>query len=248
MFQFQGSYPSHVESRGGPIPQGIYEQSVTPNGVLGVVRRVGGRTFVYSKDSGGGQSRGKLSIAATPTAAHQNVVAQAAAVVGATVVNVTLGATLASLNQYADGYLCITDEDSQGVAYKIRRNPAAALSTTLEISLYDALTTALTTSSECCLVPNRWNGNVISIADQDDTPNGVPLIAITASYYYWSQTGGPASVLADETIEQGAEVTIGSSTVGAVEAKDSAEEPLVGVAIIAGVDDEYRPVYLKILE
>lgn len=248
MLNYQGAYHDYLENRTGPIPQGIYEQSEASLGQIGTVRRVGGRTFVYAKDSGTGLAQGKLNIQPTAVPNHQNVVAQAIAPVGVKEVAVTLGATLTSRNQYEDGYLFITDADGEGTGYKIRSNPAAALSTTLTLTLYDAIHEALAVTSECCLIPNPYNGVLLSIADQLDTPAGVALNAITANYYFWIQTGGPCAVLADETIAQGLEVTIGSSTVGAVEGLDGAGEPLVGIAIIAGVNEEYRPIFLKILE
>lgn len=248
MFDYQGSYGDRIERPGAPIPQGIYEESVSSLGQVGTVRRVGGRTFVYAKDSGSGLAQGKINIQPTPIAAHQNIVVQAIAAIGAKEVSVTLGATLASLNQYEDGYLFITDADGEGTGYKIRSNPAAALSTTLTLSLYDTIHEALAVTSEVCLIPNPYNGILLSIADQDDRPAGVALNAITASYYFWVQTGGPCALLADETIEQGAEATIGDTTIGAVSTKNSAEEPLVSIAIIASVDEEYRPHHLKILE
>jgi len=248
MFDNQGAYHDYVENRTGPIPQGIFEESETSLGQVGTVRRVGGRTFVYAKNGAAGLAQGKLNIQATPTANHQNIALQAAAPAGSKEVSVTLGATLASLNQYEDGYLFVTDETGEGTGYKIRSNPAADSAGTLTLTLYDAIHEALTTSSEVCLIPNPYNGVILAIADQLDRPAGVALNAITAAYYFWIQTGGPCAILADETIAQGGEVTIGSSVVGAVELLDAAGEPPVGIAIIAGVDEEYRPIHLSILE
>lgn len=247
MFDYQGAYPDTIEGA-VPIPQDVYEEDVIKRGMLGMVRRVGGRTFVYAKAGGTALGIGMLGVQPTPVANHQNVAAFVAVVVGANTVTVTLGATLASLNQYEDGYLVISDAAGEGTAYKIRRNPAADSSATLELSLYDKVHTALTTNSECCLIPNPYNGLVISVTDQADVPGGVPIIGVTAAYYFWCQTGGICPVLADENVAQGLALTIGTSVAGAVEAADGAGEPVIGSAYIALVDTEYRPAYLTILE
>ena len=246
MFSYQGKYPNHDEGY-APIPQGIYEESDTQKGYLGTVRRVGGRTFVYTKNGSVALSAGKLTIHPTVPANHQNVAVASAVAAGDNQITVTLGATAATLNQYQDGYLTVNDATGEGTCYKIRSNPAASASASLTLTLYDTVHTALDTTSEVCLTPNPWNGVIISIADQADVPAGVPLIDVTADYYFWLQTGGICPVLADEAIAQGQQLTIGSSVVGAVEAQDAAGEPVLGYAYMALVDTEYRPGYLTIL-
>jgi hypothetical protein len=87
---------------------------------------------------------------------------------------------------------------------------------------------------------------IISAADQADIAVGVPLITVTAAYYFWAQRRGFCAVLQDEAITRGKAVTIGSSTPGAVEMLDAAGEPQIGVMIDAGVDGEYSPTYLQL--
>lgn len=248
MFAYQGAYNDYWENRCAPIPQGIYEESSTSKGQLGTVRRVGGRTFVYAKAGAAALGIGMVSVHPTPAANHQNVAVAVAAAVDADNVTVTLGATAATLNQYEDGYLVVSDATGEGTAYKIRSNPAADASASLKLTLYDRVHTALTTSSECCLIPNPYNGTVIAVTDQADGCAGVPIIGITANYYYWSQTGGICPVLADENVTQGSLLTFGTSVAGAVEAQDAAGEHILGYAYIALVDTEYRPAFLTILQ
>lgn len=247
MFEFMGAYPDLL-GLNVPPPQDVYEEFETKQAAIGTVLRRGGRTWVYSKNGSAALGIGKLAIQPTPVANHQNVAVAAAVAVGINQVTVTLGATLATINQYEDGYLVVSDVDGQGTAYKIRSNPAADSAASLEVTMYDKLHTALTTDSECCLIPNPYNAVVISVTDQADIPAGIPIIGITASYYFWCQTGGICPALADETIAQGLGVTIGSSVAGAVEGADAAGEPVIGYAYIAAVDTEYRPIYLTILE
>jgi hypothetical protein len=74
----------------------------------------------------------------------------------------------------------------------------------------------------------------------------VPNVAVAADAYFWCQTRGTCAVLWDEAVTKGQALTIGSSTVGAVEAQDAAGEPQIGIAQMAGVDTEYQPAFLCI--
>jgi hypothetical protein len=245
-FDFQHAMANPDESL-VPFFQGIYTESEESRGLVGTIRRLGPRTYVYAKNGGTALGIGMLAVQPTPAANHQNIAVASAAAINAEEVTVTLGATAATSNQYEDGFLFVTDATGEGTGYRIRSNPAADASASLVLTLYDKIHTALTTSSEVCLIPNPYNGVVIAVTDQADIPAGVPNIAVTASYYFWLQTGGPCAVLADEAVTQGEEVVAGTSVAGAVEAADAAGEPLVGTAIIALVDEEYRPVDLSIL-
>ena len=130
--------------------------------------------------------------------------------------------------------------------YKIKSHPAASASATLTVELYDGLAVALAGTEECDLVASPYTGVVISNVDQADLPIGVPLVAVTASYYFWAQTRGPAAVLMDEAIGRGDTVTIGTAVAGAVEAQDAIAEPIIGHMLEAGVDTKYNQVFLTI--
>ena len=250
----QGSYPDPIESSGGRQVQGIFNiLSNTPNrieeiGRIGTLRRLGSRSFVYSKAGAVDLVQGKITVHPTPTANHQNIAVQAAAAVGVRTVTVTLGATEATLNQYEDGFLTISDANGEGTTYGIKSHPAADASTDLILTLYDSLHEALTTSSEVCLTPNPYNGVVINPAASPSvaTPAGTPLNAVTALYYCWLQTWGVGPVLADENVVVGKAITLGTSTDGAVELLDAAGEMEVGHTIMALVDEEYRPIHYRI--
>lgn len=207
-----------------------------------------GRVFRYAKAGGTALSRGKLCVAPTVTANHINLSFASAPAVGDKSVTVTLGATAATADQYKNGWLVVQDGTGEGRAYPIEGHPAADSAASLVVDLKEAIDTAgATAETNVDLIANNWNGAVISVADQADMPIGVPVVAIAASEYGFLQTGGPCAVLFDEAVTNGLSVTIGSSTVGAVEAADAAGEPIVGiVAGTAGVDTEYQLVELMI--
>jgi hypothetical protein len=85
---------------------------------------------------------GKLAVAATVVANHQNMAVAAAAAVGATSVTVTLGATAATADYYADGFLTINDAAGEGISYRVKSHPAHAGSGSLVVELYDPIKVA----------------------------------------------------------------------------------------------------------
>lgn len=215
-----------------------------PLGTIGMTKD--GRAYRYAQAGGTALAAGKINVAATQVANHENIAVADAAAVGDTEITVTLGATAASANDYAGGYAVVNDAAGEGQAYAISGHPAADASASLVLKLTDAVETALTTSSEVSLIKNPWKDVVVSVADQADMAVGVAPIAVTAEYYFWCQTRGVCSALADETLAVGKALTIGSSVVGALEVVDTAGEPQIATAIQAGVDTEYRAVYLQI--
>jgi len=202
------------------------------------------RKFRYAKASAA-LTAGYLYVAASPITDHHNCAAASTASVGDTQVTLTLGATAATANAYAEGYLIANDNSPEGETYLIKSNPAADASASLTLTLFTPLKTAVTTSSEFCLVHNTYV-DVQASTTQTLQPAGVAFVDVTAADDFgWLQTRGVCSVLADETVAAGAEATIGSSTAGAVETKDADTEPLVANALVAGVDTEFRPMFLK---
>jgi hypothetical protein len=215
-----------------------------PVGSLGMTKD--GRMYRYSLAGAVDLSPGKLAVAAVSVANHTNVSVAAAAAVDAEKVTVTLGATAATANQYAGGYMTMNDAAGEGISYLVSGHPAADASASLVVTLAEPIQVALTTSSQATLSKNPWNGAVISVTDQLDMPVGVPNTTIAAGEYGWIQTGGVCSALADETLAIGADLTIGTSVAGALEVVDAAGEPRIGYAFEAGVDTEYHAVYLQI--
>lgn len=205
-----------------------------------------GRVYRYARAAATALVAGNININADLVAHHTNRAVAAAVAAGAFDVTVTLGATAATLDQYKDGYMTVNDATGEGITYLVNGNMAADSSGTLRVSLAEPVIVALTTSSEVTMKYNTYDNVIISIADQADQAVGVANTAVTASYYCWLQTRGECAVLADEAVAKGLALTIGSSTVGAVEALDAAGEHQIGVASEALVDTEYRSAFLTI--
>lgn len=207
---------------------------------------VDGRGYRYALNGAVALAPGKLCVAATIDANVTNVTVAATAAIGATSVVIDAGAAVVA-NKYDDGYLTINDATGEGNTYAVASHSVLGAAGELTVNLEDPLRVGVTVDvSEATLSQNPFSGVVISVADQADMPVGVPNVAVTASYYGWIQTKGICPVLADETLPVGKDVTIGSSVAGAVEAVDLVAETVVGTSLVAGVDTEYQPVYLKI--
>lgn len=210
-----------------------------------------GRVYRYARAGASNLVAGNLQVNADLVANHTNRTVAATVAAGATTVSVNYGATAATADQYADGFLTVNDATGEGIQYGVRGNVANAGSLAGNVYLFDdePLLVGLTVSvSEVTLKKNPWADTVLSATDQADLPVGVPNSAVTAAYYYWAQVGGECSVLADaSTMTKGVELTISAATAGAVGLKDAAGEAKVGVASEALVSTENRAAYLTML-
>lgn len=207
-----------------------------------------GRMFRYCYAGATALVPGKVYDAPTQVSNHTNIAVAAAAAIGATSVTVTLGATAATLNQYAGGYLVVNDVTGEGYTYAIKSNPAADASASLVLTLEadDPIRVALTTSSEVSLVPNPYNGLVIHATTEVAIPVGIAVTAITANYYGWVQTHGVVSALHNDNTAIGQSVVASdTTTAGGVEVGDGIL-PVIGYAIATGVATEYNPIFLTI--
>ena len=216
-----------------------------------------GRVFYYAKNSSAAITpAGKICDGIAAVAAHDMDVAAAATSAGAT--SFTSGTSLTvTKNQYADGYVLFNDGPGQGEVYRIKSNTAVSGATGLEITIDepDGLRTALTTSSLFGLAYSPYTD--VKIIDGDGTmttgPLGVNPIPVTASYYFWLQTAGIASVLSGAAVAVVGDaigVSQASGESGAFDRWDvSSEEDTapIGTAMgIPSVDTDNQIVMLNI--
>lgn len=230
-------------------PTDARKTSTTKNGVsLGttVVTR-DGKVYRWSRAGAVALNPGQLTVNSDVTANAVNRTVARTYAVGATQVIVDVGGAIAA-DFFADGYLTISDATGEGVNYLVVGNTSTSGAAEMTVTLAEPLVTTLTVDvSEASLVRNENDGVVISAVDQADLAVGVPNTSVAAGSYFWNQIQGECSVLADEAVTKGVELTIGTSVAGAVEAIDLIGEQTVGVATEALVDTEYRSVKLTIV-
>jgi hypothetical protein len=215
-----------------------------------------GRVFYYAEASNTAIARGGNVVnGIAAVAAHDMDLAATATSAGAT--SFTSGTSLTvTKDQYADGYVYLNDGPGEGEIYKIKSNTAVSSATGLSITIDepDGVVTALTTSSLFGLMYSPYKD--IHIVDGNGTPTtgvvGVTTAPVTADYFCWVQTAGPAAVL------MGAQVGIVGDGIaisqqdedGTVERTDySDESDLVNLGHsmgIAAVATDYQWVMLEI--
>lgn len=214
-----------------------------------------GREFVIVQNGTVALTAGKLVQAPPIVANHQNLAVTAYSPASSTqpytTITVTLGATAATVNQYAGGFVVVNDNNGEGQTLKIASHPAADSAGSLTLTLEDTAVTAITTASEVCLIPNLYVGVVINPTTATNTPVGVTLYAIAAStasttnVFGFIQTKGPVSALAQGAIGVGLGAMPSTSVAGALAVID-ATGAQVARALQAGVDTEYRTVYIDL--
>ena len=215
-----------------------------------------GRVFYYAEENGTGIARGGNVVnGIAAVAAHDMDLVAAAASASATSFTTTTSLTVTK-DQYKDAYVYFNDGPAEGEIYRIKSNTAVSSAAGLSITIDepDGLVTALTTSSLFGVMYSPYKD--IHIVDGNGTPTtgvvGVTTSPITADYFCWVQTAGPAAVL------MGAQVGIVGDGIaisqqdedGTVERTDySDESDLVNLGHsmgIAAVATDYQWVMLNI--
>ncbi len=193
---------------------------------------------------------GKLYQDAALVANHQNLAVTAYQAYSANgnvpaKVTVTLGATAATANQYAGGFVVVNDNNGEGQTLRIASHPAADSAASLVVTLEDAPTTAITTASEVCLIPAHGSDIILAPTTLTGAVAGVSLYNIAASAYGFVTTKGLTSCLADGVIGIGSAIGPSNAVSGAVEVGVLAQG-IIGNAAQAGVDTEYRTVFINV--
>ena len=230
--------------------QELYSSKATASHRLGERVTDGhGREFVYVKNGAVAMLPGKVYQAPAEVTDHDQLTPVAAAI-GDKTVTVALGATAATEGQYAGGLLCVDTTPAPGHSYVIAGHPAAALSTSVVITLeHPIVHTALTTSSRITLAPNPWNGVIVSPATTlTGAVVGVAVYPLAASEYGWLQVSGHCCTLIGGTPAVGACVVVPGDTAGEVVVDPAnAATQVVGSMMVTGVDGKYMPVLLNIV-
>jgi hypothetical protein len=236
-------------------PQDIYSPQPDNAGVwLGQRGQTqDGRGFVFALNSAAGAlAVGKHVAAPAAVANHLSRTLTTSYAAGSLRINVPLGATAATLNQYQYGYLVVVSGTGLGQQFVVKSNTAAASSGTTVVTLDNKtpVWVALDNTSVVSLYPAQWNGIALSAAALTQEVVGVPVVATPASYYTWLQVSGRCSVLTDSAgaIAKGTEVTASTVVAGAVAASATTNVgQTLGFAPEATVTSQYQPILLQII-
>lgn len=220
-----------------------------PSTALGQIAETpDGRVYRWALAGAANLAAGKLTTAPATTANHVTQTGTANAI-GATSVTYSIGATAAAQDLYAQGYLAVNVGPGQNL-YRVLGNSAvssAGGSITVRLG-DDGIDVATTTSSKFSLYPNEFSKTVITSAAATQPCTGVPNVAVTAAYYYWSQVGGMAAVLSDGVIGKNSGALVSASVNGAAVVEGtSAVTQRIGFAPEATVDTTYLPLMLNLV-
>ena len=179
--------------------QGVYAEAATQNCSIGTkIRLLDGREFIYCRAGAVGLSKALMHQAPLPVSNYTNQLQTAYGwAIGATTgtILITTGATPAA-NLFKGGTLTVNKGTGLGQQYTIVSNTSHATIPTVVID--QAVITAWPAASEVTLYQHPFNGSlVVPQTTKTAVPIGVPLIDVTATYYYWSQTAGRAPLTVD---------------------------------------------------
>lgn len=235
----------------GPVTiaaQGIFEESSSQlHSIGGYIETDDGRGFRYCKVGStatiAGQVYQSKALDATndqPSGGHS----VAAAAIDATAVVTTSNVTVTA-DEFAGGYLAVVVTPGAGYTYRIKGH-LAATAAVVTINLDDPIRVALTTSSKVIWCANPYNGVTIEPGTPTGKIVGVAPRIITAAYFGWLQTRGPASVLFTGTGVAGKVVgSLSGGTSGSM-APAIAATNIGGEHMATGITGEYSLVYLTI--
>ena len=215
-----------------------------------------GRVFYYAENSGSAiATAGQIVDGIAAVGADDGDLATAALAAGSLTVTTTTSLTVTK-NQYKDGYLFVNDNAAQGEVYRIKSNTAVSSAAGLEIRLDepDGIRTAFTTGTQFGLMYSPYKD--VKIIDGNGTmttgPLGVTTIPVTADYFCWIQTAGPAAVLSGAaTLVVGDAVGISKAdedgTADLWDASTEEDSRPIGTSMgVVSVDTEYGWVMLAI--
>ena len=227
--------------------QGIMETSSTQKEMLGALRILpDGRKFRYARATATAIAPGFALLHALDTANHINRSAVATAI-GSMQVTFTVGATEVTADMYKDGYLQVNDgtAGTLGTQYRIKSHTVvAAAGGSITVQLADPLVTALVaTTDKLSLIPNPYSG--VSLGGVAYGCAGVTPVAVPASAYFWSQTGGVAACVIVNATAKGSTLVPGANGIPKLWVVDYLQ-PMIGYAIQAGVTNHPKAIYLTI--
>lgn len=207
-----------------------------------------GRQYRYGK-AGGSITAGQILCTPANVANHVGSRATNSAAIGDSEIQVTVGATAVTADQYQGGVIVINAGTGIGQQFKIKGNTAAAGSGTTTVYIEGAVKVALASAdSKADLYPNKFNGL---------TASSTLLLrrvcaavqAFSNNEYGWFATRGVFGLLVEGSAVGLADPVIPSATTaGAVEGIGSAAvtDQVVGYAIKAGVTTQVSGIDLNL--
>jgi hypothetical protein len=169
--------------------------------------------------------------------------------VGATSIQVVLGATAATANQYAQGWIIVSSGPGIGQRLQVASHPAANAGAALTVTLSQPIDTQIVVAtSKIDLVANPYNGVIQNpVTTLTGVPVGVATSNTPAGSYDWVQTRGVGAALIAGTPGVGLAIVVPGTAAGAaVIDSAAAATQIVGTMMVTGVDGRVQAVMIKL--
>src|SRR3990167_7693883 len=185
-----------------------------------------GREYKFTLNDGTIEVAGNLYQSVAPLTGHTNRAVTSAAAIDATAITASITTTVAGTDIYAEGMVHVNEVTGEGYSYRIKRamsagaaHASAASTATITVNLEsgEKIKVALDTTSEITLTRNRYHQATIHVSPPTAQLTGVSPGVAAADRFYWTQTKGWASVLANLTLLAGLPVQPDIAVNGAVE-------------------------------
>jgi len=146
-----------------------------------------------------------------------------------------------------EGYVYVNGGTGIGQCRKIKSHAAFASTNATLVEVYDGWTVApVAASTECGIIENPYASIVVASA-LTTMPVGVNPLAVTASYYFWAQTGGPAACACHAAIPIGTMAIVGT-TAGQIDPMSAfTTEVIIGYMLTPGIKaDDHAMIFLTL--
>ena len=235
----------------GGVPSSIdpASESISQLWPFGTRLQYGEKIFRYAGNAAVALDAGKVIQQAALVSGHELDMVTAAAAVGDTTVTVTPVTTNITANQYQDGYLFGNDQAGEGINYQVLSNPAITATATGVLTLKDPIHTAWTSSVQTGLRKNPYDAViVVPVTTMTGIPVGVVNKNVTASYYFWLQTRGPAAIFGVGSLVAGHNATMNlTTTAGSVKPDDgNGTLPVIGRVMTVAVTTEHSLIFVTL--
>lgn len=224
-----------------------------------------GRVFTLVQNGATALASGILVQGPAKIGANHTGLAIATAATGATSINVTLGGTLVTANQYAGGLVAISAGTGIGQTLGIASHPATGSSGVLTIQLEDPLSTNLVSgSSKATLSLNQYgsgngtnvatHGVIISPSGASGVASGqtvgvtlgpIPASSTTVPSYAFLQTRGAVACLAQGAPTGGLDVMAGAVN-GAITTFAAGVRNRIGFTIDDAEDGKAKLIFVDL--
>lgn len=231
----------------------VYGESVTQLATIGSkIRMKNGCEFVYSKNGAAEIGHALMAQAEAATSQWYDQVQTAygwTAADQANTVLITAGSTPA-VNEWAEGWMFVNKGTGLGYIYQILNNTSHATIPTVTIVDVNGVVADIPAASEVTILKSNFRDTLlVATGGLTAIAIGVPLITVTAEYYYWSQTKGPAAMVVDtgESLTVGLPVSCPAAcaVAGAIGPAVTLE-PRYGVCMRVGIEAEIAVINLNL--